>query len=69
MKARVVYTVVRDYGTVKSLAEAKGEADMLHDECGEFLYGGSGQEEKIGFELQVSKDGKTWETVDKMEAK
>lgn len=67
MKSRVIFTVVRDFGNVKSVKEAKGEAGMLSDEAGEYLYGGSNGEEKIGFELQVSKDGRKWETVEKME--
>jgi len=63
MKSRIVYTVIREDEDVATAAEAIENAGGIIDEVGEYLYGGSGAEEKIGVEIQVSTDGVAWQTV------
>jgi len=65
MKTRRIFTVIREYD--ESNAKAAQESfGPLHDEAGEFLYGGSADKETIQVELQV-KIGNRWSTIARTE--
>jgi Neuraminidase (sialidase) len=66
IKVRYTYTVVRE-GDISS-SELEDDIDFfkgaMSDETGEFLYSGTGMEERISVKMEISKDGgKTWEEV------
>lgn len=64
MKARIVYTVIREEEDATSAQDALVRASGVFDEAGEYLYGGGGiSDERIGVAVQVSEDGQTWTTV------
>lgn len=65
MKARQIFTVIREY-TEPNAKAAQESFAALHDEAGEFLYGGCRGEETIQVELQV-KIGTRWSTIARTE--
>lgn len=61
MKARIIYTVIREFSERDAKAARESFA-AHHDEAGEYLYGGGGKE-TLQAELQV-KVGARWSTIE-----
>lgn len=64
MKIRHVYTVIREFEIEDN--ELKKEKEFfrgVQDESGEYLYSGTGGDEKIEVKMQKSVDGKRWFNV------
>jgi hypothetical protein len=63
MKIRETYTVVREYSTNRSLKDFDGHIAHVQDETGEFLYGGSGGNEKITVKIEAKNKNGKWKSL------